>query len=224
MKVRKGILDTSRGDYFTLGRVPVLEFGVVHLWGWLYTGKENTYAVVRHIANGYLGSVPEGARLRRMPGGKPHFGRKGLSFSLSHTEGRVLAAFARFSVGLDMEKEGRSVPVKKIARRCFHASERLALESCSNEIRQKVFLRMWVRKEAAVKLAGEGIASGLRKINIETDVHPWKVYRKERRLHVREISPWTGIVGALAAECRFTVATFQTDGDILHSNLATQSS
>jgi len=210
--VRRGILDTSQRCFFTPKSVsPVLEFGEVHLWGWLFSGREDTYATVRRIASGYLGGMPGRIRLRYMPSGKPHFGRKGPSFSLSHTGGRVLVAFARFSIGLDIEKESRFVSVNKIASRYFHSSERLALASCSKEDRQKVFLRMWVRKEAAVKLAGEGIALGLRKINIETDVHPWKVYREERRLHVKEISPWPGIVGALAAECQFVVAIFQTD-------------
>ncbi|ALJ56754.1 4'-phosphopantetheinyl transferase psf-1 [Candidatus Xiphinematobacter sp. Idaho Grape] len=189
--------------------VPVLGSGEVHLWGWFFTGRRDTYAIVRRIASGYRGCMLREVCLRYLPGGKPYFGRKGPHFSLSHTGERVLVAFAWFFVGLDIEKDNRSVSVGKIASRCFHSSECLALASCPKEDRQKVFLRMWVRKEAAVKLAGEGITPGLQKIKIETDTRPWRVYREGKGLYVKEINPWPGVVGALVADCRFTVAVLR---------------
>lgn len=199
----QGYLSVPRGN------VPVLGLGEVHLWGWFITRRRDTYARVRRIASSYLGCMPREICLRYLPGGKPHFGRKGPHFSLSHTDGRVLAAFAWFFIGLDMEKDSRSVSARKIANRYFHSSECRALASYPKEDRQKIFLRMWVRKEAAVKLAGEGIILGLQKVKIETDTHPWRVYREGKGLHVKEINPWPGIVGALAADYQFTVAVFQ---------------
>lgn len=202
-------LDISRKYPFVPINGQVLGFGEVHLWGWLFSGRKDTCAMVQRIAGVYSGSTPRKVRLRYLPGGKPHFGRKGPHFSLSHTDGRVLAAFSRFSIGLDIEKESRSVSANKIARRCFHSSECLALASCPQENLQKIFLRMWVQKEAAVKLAGEGIALGLKKIKIKTNTPSWRVYRQDRRLHIKEINPWPGIVGALASECQFIVTVFR---------------
>src|SRR5438045_2762387 len=103
--------------------VPILGPGEVHLWGWFFAGRRDTCAIVRRIAGGYLGCMPGEVCLKYLPGGKPHFEREGPHFSLSHTGGMVLAAFAWFFIGLDIEKDSRSVSVSKIATRYFHSSE-----------------------------------------------------------------------------------------------------
>lgn len=109
-----------------------------------------------------------------------------------------------------MENDNRSVSVSKISKRFFHFSEHIALAAYSEEERQKAFLRMWVLKEAAVKMAGDRVPSGLQKVKITFKVHPWQLHRDGRKLYVKEIIPFPGVIGALAANCQFVVTLCQT--------------
>ena len=180
----------------------------MHLWKWCLTSKSTSYSIVRNIACGYLGVPPEQIHLRYLPSGKPFFHGIKLHFNLSHTDGKVLAAFAIFLIGVDIENHSRSVSASKIADRYFHFSERIALATCSEEERRKLFLRMWVQKEATVKMAGDRIASGLQKVKLTVNACPWKCHRDGRKIYIQEIIPWQGMVGALAARCPFVVITF----------------
>ena len=80
--------------------------------------------------------------------GKPlFFEPQYIFFSISHTEGAVLAAVAEGSVGADIEK------VRPVGRKL---QEQMGAETA------EAFFRCWVRREARSKRSGEGIASMLR--------------------------------------------------------------
>lgn len=81
--------------------------------------------------------------------GKPYFPtRPGLHFSLSHTEGAVLAALSDRPVGADIQ---RVRPVSPEAMRRIAGTED-----------PEAFFRCWVRREARSKRTGQGMASMLR--------------------------------------------------------------
>ena len=80
--------------------------------------------------------------------GKPLFcDPRTVFFSLSHTEGAVLAAVADRNVGADVEK------IRPVGRKL---QEQLGADTAED------FFRCWVRREARSKRTGEGIASMLR--------------------------------------------------------------
>lgn len=113
---------------------------------------------LRRAASLYTNVPP--ADLRIVPGGngKPFFENAGIHFNLSHSGSAVVAAFADFPVGMDIESRGRCRDFVGIARRFFHPEEADKIAGSGDEGQ---FLRFWTGKEAMLKLSGEGISGGL---------------------------------------------------------------
>ena len=90
--------------------------------------------------------------------GKPFFrNRPCLHFSLSHANGRVMAAVSDRPVGCDVERIAVCSP--ELADACLTRDERAALSREPEEsARDRLFTRLWVRKESVVKLRGAGVA------------------------------------------------------------------
>ena len=77
-------------------------------------------------------------------------------FSLSHAGVWVMCAVWSRPVGCDVERIGRGD--LRIARRFFHAEEAAALERETDpEAWNRLFTRIWTRKEAFLKRTGEGL-------------------------------------------------------------------
>lgn len=89
--------------------------------------------------------------------GKPYFTNVPLYFSLSHSGSRILCACSEQEIGADLQKEtGQNG--KKISKRFFSRLENDYLNGITDEILAKeTFFRLWTRKEAYGKLAGDGI-------------------------------------------------------------------
>lgn len=93
--------------------------------------------------------------------GKPYLKRSDLFFSMSHTEGAIVAAFAEGEeIGADVERKNRRV------------SERMYPRVLSDEEQRSVrgtedFLKLWVQKEAFLKRLGVGITCDLRAVSPE---------------------------------------------------------
>ncbi|MDD5932367.1 MAG: 4'-phosphopantetheinyl transferase [Oscillospiraceae bacterium] len=81
-------------------------------------------------------------------GGKPFFpGEPHIHFSISHSDGAVLAGLSDAAVGVDIQREHSVGP---------HVMARLGPGLSEAE-----FLRAWVRREALVKRSGVGLAGTL---------------------------------------------------------------
>lgn len=95
------------------------------------------------------------------PQGKPYVsGHPEICFNLSHSGGKVVAAFAEEEVGCDIE---RIKPANfGIARRFFSEEERKLLEDTADEeARNALFFRIWTAKESYIKAIGRGFAEAL---------------------------------------------------------------
>ena len=100
------------------------------------------------------------------PNGKPFFpAHPETCFSLSHSGGLVICAVSRRTVGADVEEIR---PVREsnlfIARRYFTKEEQEELARTKPDPQKtafdpSVFTKIWTRKEAYVKMTGEGIAA-----------------------------------------------------------------
>jgi 4'-phosphopantetheinyl transferase len=90
--------------------------------------------------------------------GKPRLdadATRGVEFNLSHSSVHVAIAVAdHVAVGIDIEG-GLPQDPDGIARRFFTEAERQA------PLTRDAFLRLWTRKEAAMKVGGRGLAAGL---------------------------------------------------------------
>ena len=117
--------------------------------------KPETDELLRRCAESFSvlsGAETAGAEIVRAPGKKPAFSPEcGVFFSVSHTDGVWMCAFARQEVGLDAELV-RDREAGLIARRFFHPKE--AEYVCGERGR---FFKVWTAKESYVKYTGEGI-------------------------------------------------------------------
>lgn len=90
--------------------------------------------------------------------GKPYFQDIPVFFNLSHSEDYVCCVFSGQEVGVDIQYR-KSLASDSLVRRFFAAAEQKLWENCSSaEEGEKLFYRLWTRKEAYGKLTGEGIA------------------------------------------------------------------
>ena len=96
-------------------------------------------------------NIPEIAVADR---GKPYFVTGNLHFSISHTKNHVFCALSDAPVGLDAEEMDRDVNLR-LAEKILSESERVRWEAAADK--RAALLRLWILKEAAAKLSGEGL-------------------------------------------------------------------
>lgn len=89
---------------------------------------------------------------------KPYLADNSLFFSLSHSGSLVVIATDAAEIGVDVE--ALPSPDKlRIADRFYHPAEREYVRSADDAAR--AFCRIWTRKEAYLKMTGEGISTDL---------------------------------------------------------------
>jgi 4'-phosphopantetheinyl transferase len=154
---------------------------------------------LRRIVASYMGCLPEEVDMCRERRGKPYV-PGAPEFNLSHTAGRMFAAFSSSPVGLDVESASRTVRTDALARKFFSREETNRLNICEGLIKALTFLRYWVCKEAIVKLSGDGVYYGLRsaRVDLASDGRSRGDY-KGREVRLWEFRPAKDLVAALAS-------------------------
>lgn len=118
--------------------------------------------LLRRLLAHYLAQPAERIEIASGPNGKPVLADGRLHFSVSHSGDWVLVALASDrAVGADVEEVRAAPDLLDLARRYFAAEEALALEGLSPRDRPTAFYALWTRKEACLKVHGEGIGAGL---------------------------------------------------------------
>lgn len=122
--------------------------------------------LLRVILGCYLNIGAETLRFSYGPYGKPALASDdSLNFSLSHSDGLALLAFARERrIGIDLEHIRTDIRYQQIAKRFFSVGENAELMSLRPDIRLEAFFACWTRKEAYLKATGEGLAHSLSRI------------------------------------------------------------
>lgn len=116
---------------------------------------------LRELLGERLGVPPLEVRFVQMPGGKPIV-MGGPHFSVSHSAEYGLIAICDYrSIGVDIECHRPTMDLDAVACRVLAAEEQLHMAKLPTEARTEAFCRLWVRKEAALKAVGMGIAAGL---------------------------------------------------------------
>ena len=86
--------------------------------------------------------------------GKPYFQDSPLHFSISHTKNHAFCVLSPVPVGIDGEEMDRNVNLR-LADKILSPREYSRYEAASDK--RRALLRLWVLKEAAAKLSGEGL-------------------------------------------------------------------
>lgn len=122
-----------------------------------HEARQNLIASQVALREALVNLDEEPDRLDICPHGRPYLRDSSLQFNLSHSEARVVIAFARDSrlqqsLGVDVEWVHRRVERDALAKRFFAPAEHaFTLNSAEN------FFRVWTRKEAVLKTNGIGL-------------------------------------------------------------------
>lgn len=126
--------------------------------------------VLRQILGSVLNTDPEKITLDFGPHGKPGIlkPKTDWRFNISHSGDVVLVVLAcGFEVGVDVERIRSIGNTKAIVRRYFTASEIDRHESLPDREQAAAFFSTWTRKEAFLKMTGQGVSVDLKKLNFE---------------------------------------------------------
>ncbi|MDS4039566.1 MAG: 4'-phosphopantetheinyl transferase superfamily protein [Candidatus Competibacter sp.] len=126
--------------------------------------------LLRELLAAYLNRPAALLRFRKGSHGKPALAGEeagtGLHFNLSHSGGRALYAVARREVGVDLECLDRTVNCLAVAERICTPREWAQFQALPAERLRDAFLACWTRKEAIAKAGGDGLAGGLRGLEV----------------------------------------------------------
>ncbi|WP_424981254.1 4'-phosphopantetheinyl transferase family protein [Maritalea sp. S77] len=102
--------------------------------------------------------------------GKPHC--QGVQFNISHTQQAVAVAFHRHhAVGVDIETMSRKKEADSLIDMVCHANEKAWITQKDAAEQGSTFLRMWVRKEALLKVTATGLIDELNTIDVRLNTH-----------------------------------------------------
>jgi 4'-phosphopantetheinyl transferase len=158
--------------------------------------------LLRSILGSCLGTEPHKVEFAYSAKGKPALGgahaTHELQFNLAHSGGLGLFVVARQGlVGVDVE-ELRPIPdVAGLAAPFFSARESAEINNASGGEQARQFFKLWTRKEAWLKAAGEGITGPLNSFDVLAPPGVLPV-----RFHLHELTPAPGYLGALAVSPR----------------------
>ena len=93
------------------------------------------------------------------PHGKPYITGSNTHFSLSHCAGAAAAVIATTPVGIDIEPATRRIS-DALVRHTMNDGEIAQIQTAENPA--KAFITLWTKKEALLKMTGEGLQAGLR--------------------------------------------------------------
>lgn len=105
--------------------------------------------------------------------GKPQ--ADGICFNLSHSGDLVICATSNKQVGCDIEMIQKAP--RHVAERFFCSKELTYLESCTEDLRDQEFFRIWTMKESYMKMTGEGMRLALNRFAIVFDTDKISVQR-----------------------------------------------
>lgn len=121
------------------------------------------------------------------PHGKPALkGHPEIHFNLSHCRQAALCVVSDRPVGCDVE----SVPAvldMDLCRYCFNEEETAGILSSENP--PLAFTKLWTRKEAYLKLTGEGLTDNLPRISVIP--HPLQTFTAPDNSYAYSVCQWT---------------------------------
>lgn len=118
-----------------------------------------THAILRILLSHYSRQAPASISIIPTSTGKLFaFGQHMPEFSVSHSAGVALLAFARCPLGVDVENIHEIPEMLAIAKQFFSDREFRYLIALPPERRQQAFFAGWTGREAYLKATGEGLS------------------------------------------------------------------
>ena len=159
--------------------------------------------ILRSILANYLGVEPSEVLFEYEPMGKPilaqFYGKKRISFNLSHSQGLGLCAVGceHRPLGIDLEYIRPMSDLLSLAKQFFSPSEYGLIQSLPPQQKQEMFFRSWTCKEAYLKATGVGL-SKLREIEITLGMRDSAKFKNIYDWHLLEIKARDNFAAAVA--------------------------
>jgi 4'-phosphopantetheinyl transferase len=160
------------------------------------------HAAMRRILASLTGEPPASLRFVASTNGKPRLADVPLRFNLSHSgDHAVLATSWRYEVGIDIEVAGPACDLDGMADLVMSERERMAFAGLPPDQRGPAFLRLWMRKEAALKAAGYGLMRDPRTVTVGLDPDEARRVAVDGAVwYLHDITPAPGVRGSVCAE------------------------
>jgi len=159
-------------------------------------------AMLRVLAGAATACGPREVTIGVGEHGKPRV--EGVEFSVAHSHGLVVLALClEAAVGVDVEWVEREIEALEIARSTFAQGEAKRIEQAAEGAeRAGAFFAVWTRKEALVKVHGQGLTIPLESFEVpEADAEQaveLVVKGESQWFYVRGLDVGEGFAGALA--------------------------
>jgi len=121
-----------------------------------------TRGYARHLLGDLFDVPPLEVPLRALPGSPPLLEKEWGNLSFSHCEDAILVGWCKEKIGVDIERSDRSFKSEKIISRFYNDQEKEDLKKLSPYLIGSQVLKLWVLKEAAIKLQKGKIVDDLR--------------------------------------------------------------
>ena len=169
---------------------------------------------LRHFLAAYGAGEADRLQFTHNAFGKPSLSSQAseaaLNFSVSHSGDQILIGFVRGRrIGVDVEYVRRDIDVLGLAKSYFSPEEFQRLRILPQSEQCEAFYRAWTRKEAYLKGCGEGLSSGLERVEVSFMPAERAIIRKttgvcsgSERWTLKHLSLAAGYVGAAAVESR----------------------
>ena len=170
-------------------------------------------AALRRLLGARLGIEPAAVALRRGRRGRPELAEEyALDFNVSHTDDVALIGIATGldsggRIGVDIEREDRSVNADGLARKFMSERERAGMALLDDAARRRRFLQLWTCKEAMSKATGDALTAPFRDIDVAVDDGPRLIAGPSPYLAGR----WRLISASVPTELIATVALWRGD-------------
>lgn len=116
------------------------------------------HGFMRSVIARYVQQPAESLQFAKGNHGKPFLVNNiGLHFNLSHSQDIAMLAVARCDIGMDVECINRKHEWQKIMHRFYTESEQQKILALAEPLQQRAFYQVWTRKEAHMKVTGQGL-------------------------------------------------------------------
>ncbi len=155
----------------------LLDSGELDRLAWLRTAETQyefiaSHGAFRHLLGYYTRTSPTHIRLGSTKHGKPYLASPAggsLHFNMAHSGGRIVCAFSRCEVGVDVEALAPDIVSPELIEAVFTPADMQTLASLSREHGElRAFFAMWTLKESYIKATGLGFSADLQSFA----VHP----------------------------------------------------
>ena len=136
-----------------------------------------SHGFMRDVLARYLNTQPQALVFKRGERGKPFLDNSdsdiNLQFNLSHSNNVALLAVRKdHDIGVDIEYMERDNEWAKLIRRFFTQPEQDNIFALPEDQQKKAFFQVWTRKEAHMKVTGEGLHLAPGQFTVSTPPDP----------------------------------------------------